>query len=90
MVERTVTEAEALLEQVRSRRKLPPAPERRAIRERAGVSLRRMAAVIGREGVSAMPVVRWEAGSTPRDPDHLRAYADLLAELKRATNGGDS
>lgn len=82
MVSQTVTEerTEALLEQLRSQRQLPPGPERRRIREAAGVSLRQLAAAIG---VSAMAIVRWEQGATPRDPAHLRAYGRLLDELAR-------
>jgi hypothetical protein len=29
-----------------------------------------------------MAVLRWEAGSTPRDPEHLHAYGRLLEELR--------
>jgi hypothetical protein len=75
--------AEQLLEQVRSRRRLPPGPERRRIREAAGVSLRQLAEAIPPNGVSRMAVVRWEAGATPRDPAHLRAYDELLEQLRR-------
>jgi transcriptional regulator with XRE-family HTH domain len=74
---------EQLLEQLRSRRRLPPGPERRRIREAAGVSLRQLAAAIPPNGVSRMAVVRWEAGATPRDPAHLRGYEELLDELRR-------
>jgi hypothetical protein len=42
--------------------------------------VRRLAAAIP---VSPMAVVRWEAGSTPRDPAHLRIYGELLEELRR-------
>ena len=72
-----------LLDQLRSRRRLPPGPERRRIREAAGVSVRRLAAAIPPSGVSAMAVVRWESGATPRNPEHLRGYAELLEELRR-------
>jgi predicted DNA-binding transcriptional regulator YafY len=84
MGQKTVTEdrAEALLEQLRSRRRLPPASERRRIREAAGVSLRQLGAAIPPHGVSAMAVLRWEAGATPRDTEHLRAYGRLLEELR--------
>jgi ApbE superfamily uncharacterized protein (UPF0280 family) len=71
-----------LLEQLRSRRRLPPGSERRRIREAAGVSVRRLAAAIPPTGVSPMAVVRWEAGATPRDPAHLRVYGELLEELR--------
>jgi DNA-binding transcriptional regulator YiaG len=88
MVSQTVTteqRTEALLQQLRSQRQLPPGPERRRIREAAGVSLRQLAAAIG---VSAMAIVRWEQGATPRDPAHVRAYGYLLEELRRVTDRG--
>lgn len=75
--------ADALLEQLRSRRRLPPPAERRRIREAAGVSLRQLAAAIPPHGVSAMAVVRWEAGAVPRDTTHLRGYARLLDDLRQ-------
>jgi DNA-binding transcriptional regulator YiaG len=68
---------EELLAQVRSKQKLPPKKERRRIRERADVSIRELAAAIG---VSHMAIVRWEAGSTPADPDHVVAYGRILRE----------
>jgi hypothetical protein len=34
-----------------------------------------------------MAVVRWEAGATPRDPAHVRAYSELLDELQRFAGG---
>jgi DNA-binding transcriptional regulator YiaG len=81
MVSQTVTDrrTEALLERLRSRQQLPLGPERRRIREAAGVSLRQLAAAIG---VSAMAIMRWEQGATPRDPAHLHAYGRLLQELR--------
>jgi DNA-binding transcriptional regulator YiaG len=86
MVAQTMTVgANDLLERVRARRKLPSGAERRRIRVDAGVTLRDIATAIG---VSDMAVVRWEQGSKPRNPEHIRAYADLLAELKRL--GGDA
>jgi len=78
-----VTNRDDLLEQLRSRRLLPAGAERRRIREAAGVSLRQLAAAITPAGVSPMAVVRWEAGATPRDSEHLRAYGELLEELRR-------
>jgi hypothetical protein len=74
---------DGLLEQLRSRRRLPPPAERRRVREAAGVSLRQLAAAIPPNGVSVMAVVRWEAGATPRNLEHLRGYAELLEELRR-------
>jgi DNA-binding transcriptional regulator YiaG len=69
-----------LLDQVRARRRLPPPAERKEIRERAGVSLRDLALVLG---VSHAAVRGWEQGATPRE--QRAAYADVLAELKRAS-----
>jgi DNA-binding transcriptional regulator YiaG len=69
-----------LLEQVRSRRTLPPAAERRRIRERAGVSLRQMARAVD---TSHAAVRGWEEGATPRRPEQRAAYARLLEELGR-------
>jgi DNA-binding transcriptional regulator YiaG len=69
---------QALVERVRARRHLPAPTERRAIRERAGVSLREAGAALG---VSHAAVSRWERGSTPRQ--HAAAYAQLLDELRR-------
>jgi DNA-binding transcriptional regulator YiaG len=79
-----------LLERVRARRVLPPAAERRRIREQAGVSQHEVAKALG---VSWTAVYRWEQGSRPRE--HEAAYAELLAELQRIASvappeGGDA
>lgn len=74
----SVSTSDELLERVRARRRLPPPTERRRIRERAGVSLRDLAAAVG---VSHATIRNWEAGSTPRE--HRAAYARLLEELAR-------
>ena len=94
MAGKSVTESpsERLLEQLRSRRRLPRADERRRIREAAGVSIRQLATALD---VSPMAPVRWERGAQPRDPDQARAYGQLLDELRRLsldeppTRGGD-
>jgi DNA-binding transcriptional regulator YiaG len=70
-----------LLAQVRARRRLPSPTERRAIRERAGVSLRDLAAALN---VSHGTVRGWEQGATPRG--RRAEYADVLAELERAAH----
>jgi transcriptional regulator with XRE-family HTH domain len=72
------TGADELLERLRSQRSLPPATERRRIREAAGASLRDVAAVLG---VTPMAVHGWEKGKTPREA--RQAYARLLEELKQ-------
>ena len=71
---------DALLEHVRSQRRLPLPSHRRRIREEAGVSLRAVAAVLG---VTHTAVAAWERGATPRE--HSGEYADLLDELRRAS-----
>ena len=68
-----------LLDQARSRRKLPLPAERRRIRETAGISLRDVAAAVG---VSHAAVANWEAGGMPRGKPRA-AYVRLLDELKR-------
>lgn len=71
-----------LLEQVRSRRRLPVPAERRRIREEAGISLRVFADALG---VSHTAVASWERGATPRE---LRSeYAQLLEEIADALEG---
>jgi DNA-binding transcriptional regulator YiaG len=67
-----------LLSRVRARRTLPPAAERRRIREAAGVSMREMARALG---TSLTNVQRWEEGARPRK--YEAAYARLLEELRR-------
>ena len=62
-------------------RRLPPARSRRLIRERAGVSKRRVARTLC---VSPMSVVRWEQGATPR-PEHAGPYCELLEALQEAS-----
>lgn len=76
------TSTDVLLQQVRARRSLPPAAERRQIRERARVSLRQIAAAMS-PPVSHATVRNWEDGGTPRER-HRKQYADLLAELRQA------
>jgi hypothetical protein len=89
MANQTVTphRSEQLLEQLRAKRQLPPPPERRRIREAAGVSLRQLAAAIAPNGVSHMAVDRWEKGSQPHDPAHVHAYGRLLDELRHLADG---
>jgi DNA-binding transcriptional regulator YiaG len=82
-----MTATEQLLAQVRARRILPPAAERRRIREDAHVSQHEIAKAVG---VSWTAVYRWEQGSRPRLREHEIRYADLLADLRRITEGGDS
>jgi DNA-binding XRE family transcriptional regulator len=67
-----------LVEKVRLAR-LPSPARRREIRERAGVSLRRMAAALG---VDPMSAARWERGDVTPRLDHAVAYRRLLGELE--------
>jgi DNA-binding transcriptional regulator YiaG len=69
-----------LLASLRSHRKLPPPAERKRIRERAGVSLRSLAAAIG---CSHVAITRWETGAKPADPAQLIRYQRLLDEFAR-------
>lgn len=74
-----------LIEQVRSRRELPPPAARQAIREAAGVSARRLGAELG---VTGMAVRHWERGAREPSPQHLRRYAALLEQLQRESADG--
>jgi transcriptional regulator with XRE-family HTH domain len=74
------TGADELLDRLRSKRGLPPAVERKRIREAAGASLRDLASALH---TSHTAVAGWEAGATPRE--HYAAYARLLEELRRVT-----
>lgn len=70
-------EAQTLAAAVREAR-LPDPATRRQIRERANVTLREMAQVMG---VAPMTIQRWECGrACPRREDAVR-YRDLLDEL---------
>jgi DNA-binding transcriptional regulator YiaG len=80
-LQETNSEVSELLERVRARRRLPPAAERRRIRQAAGISQDDMARALG---VSQMSIWRWERGTRPRE--HEAAYARLLDELERLTS----
>lgn len=63
--------------------RLPPQPDRIAIRKAAGLTLREMATALP---VSHTTLHAWEMGnSTPRLADAI-AYRDLLEALRKATN----
>jgi DNA-binding transcriptional regulator YiaG len=81
---KTQNRTEALLGQLRAQRGLPPPNERRRIREAARVSHRQLGDAIG---VAPMTIWRWEAGTRPRDPNHLHAYGRLLDELRHLGDG---
>jgi DNA-binding transcriptional regulator YiaG len=66
------------LDEAAARKALPPATERRRIREEAGLSVR----AVGRHvGVSGEAVRTWERGRAPRVQNLVR-YLNLLRELK--------
>jgi len=62
--------------------KLPPARQRRRIREAAGLSMRAVARTLD---VDTMTVSRWEQGVTPH-PENAIAYRQLLDALEEATS----
>lgn len=72
----------SLLEEIQVRRRLPSPDKRKAIRKAADVSQER----VGKElGVHRVTVARWEDGTrNPRGP-LLRAYVELLDQLRQAT-----
>jgi transcriptional regulator with XRE-family HTH domain len=67
-----------LLEQARARRALPPAPVRRFLRERVGVTQAELAEVLG---VERPTVTRYESGAREPRGDLRVAYAGLLERL---------
>lgn len=80
--ERALPEAiTELVERVRLIRSLPSPVRCKRIRERAGVSRRRLAAAME---VDVMTLCRWEEGlSTPR-PEHAARYRQALDALEQA------
>ena len=69
-----------IVEGVRSARLPGTASSRKRLRQRAGLSLREVASVVG---VHPMTVLRWEEGVQPRR-DHAIAYRQLLDALEEA------
>lgn len=68
-----------VIEETRARRALPSPAMRKAIRQDAGVSLRRAGAALG---VSGQAVALWERGErTPRGAN-LTEYVELLRQLQ--------
>lgn len=70
-----------LLTEVAARMALPSPAERRAIRERAGVSQRRLARQLG---ISSQAVSFWEHGARMPRGALLVRYTDALASLAQA------
>lgn len=75
---RAEREAVATLASRLSAPRLPPPPERRAIRVAAGATLRDVATALK---VSVMTISRWERGVAEPWPRHHAAYLCLLAAL---------
>lgn len=70
----------ALVEEIRAAR-LPDPENRRRIRDRAGVSLREMARLLG---VAPMTVLRWEHGQAKPRRANAASYRELLDVLEDA------
>jgi DNA-binding transcriptional regulator YiaG len=68
----------ALADEVRARRQLPSRAMARAIRQEAGVTIRRVAQELG---VHEVTVARWESGTRRPTGPHLAAYMALIREL---------
>lgn len=68
-----------LVDEVRAVRSLPSPSMRRAIREAAGVSQKRLARELG---VSNTTVSRWEAGESTPSPAYGRLLRDLAEEVQ--------
>jgi DNA-binding transcriptional regulator YiaG len=66
-------------------RRLPLPPERRQIRERAGVS---QAVLANSLGVTDAAVSRWEGGERRPRGQLLERYVEALAIMQRATEDG--
>lgn len=72
-----------LVEQVTERRSLGSASSRRAIRKKAGLSLRSLAEVLE---VDTSTVSRWESGTTTPRGEHLARYSEVLSVLQRVAS----
>ncbi len=74
-----MTTADHVLDRLTLRAMVPPPGECRRIREAAKATRSDVAEAVG---VSEQSVIRWERGIGP-SPRHVKAYADVLAELRR-------
>jgi DNA-binding transcriptional regulator YiaG len=72
----------ALLEEVRTRRRLPAPSVAKAIRTAAGVSQQRVAEELH---VHRVTVARWEDGTRRPSGRLLGAYLELLEQLREVT-----
>lgn len=73
-----MTAVDELLEQARARRALPPAPVRRFLRQRAGVTQAELAQVLG---VERPTVTRYESGAREPRGELRLAYVGVLERL---------
>jgi transcriptional regulator with XRE-family HTH domain len=69
---------EQAIERSRARRRLPSPEQRRALRERAGISQAEVASALG---VHRITVTRWETGQRVPGDEKLEAYVQLLDRL---------
>ena len=74
-----MTAGDQVLDRLTLQAMVPPADERRRIREAANATRRDVAEAMA---VSQQTVANWEAGVGP-GPQHRDAYVHLLAELRR-------
>jgi DNA-binding transcriptional regulator YiaG len=77
-------ETSQLLTFARAVGKLPPARQRRRIRDDAGISQRELAEALG---VGVMTFNRWERGVARPRGQHATAYLALLEKLEDAAAG---
>jgi transcriptional regulator with XRE-family HTH domain len=75
-----VDSIEDALRRARVRRRLPPPPARRQIRQRADLTQRDLAVAVG---VDRATVARWEAGDREPRACHLERYLAVLDRLAR-------
>jgi transcriptional regulator with XRE-family HTH domain len=73
-----------ILEKRRARKRLPGPRIRRRVRERAGITQRDLARVLG---VDPATVCRWESGERDPRPSQLQAYVAALERLTREAIG---
>ena len=82
MTEPTAPGAAPLADLVRAAR-LPPPARRKRIREKAGVSLQRMADELG---VSVTSIWHWESGKDGPSLENAARYRVLLDQLEQAAS----
>lgn len=75
------TTHDRIRERVRVHQALPPPPNRRALRDAAGLTLQEVATAVG---VTPAAVWQWENGHRNPNGKHLDAYLDALRALDPA------